>query len=57
MLREWAYAAIYATSSERTTALDGWLWRYNHLRPHGSLSRKTPSARLAELNNLHGSYT
>ena len=57
MLAEWAYGAIYGTSSERTAALDGWLWRYNHLRPHGSLSRKTPSARLAELNNVQGSYT
>ena len=57
MLGEWAYGAIYRTSSERTAALDGWLWRYNHLRPHGALSRKTPSARLAELNNVQGSYT
>jgi transposase InsO family protein len=57
MLGEWAYGAIYRTSSERTAALDGWLWRYNHLRPHGSLSRKTPSARLAELNNVQGSYS
>jgi transposase InsO family protein len=56
MLREWAYGAIYRTSTERTAALDGWLWRYNHLRPHGSLGRKTPSARLAELNNVPGSY-
>jgi transposase InsO family protein len=57
MLGEWAYGAIYRTSSERTAALDGWLWRYNHLRPHGSLSRKTPAARLAELNNVQGSYS
>jgi transposase InsO family protein len=57
LLAEWAYAAIYRTSSERTAALDGWLWRYNHLRPHGALGRKTPSARLAELNNAQGSYT
>jgi transposase InsO family protein len=56
MLGEWAYAAIYRTSTERTQALDGWLWRYNHLRPHGSLGRKTPSARLAELNNVQGPY-
>jgi transposase InsO family protein len=57
MLAEWAYGAIYAASSERTAALDGWLWRYNHLRPHGSLGRKTPSARLAELNNVQGPYS
>jgi transposase InsO family protein len=52
----WAYGAIYRTSSERTAALDGWLWRYNHERPHGSLGRKPPTARLAELNNALGSY-
>jgi transposase InsO family protein len=57
MLAEWAYGAIYRTSSERSAALDGWLWRYNHLRPHGSLGRKPPSARLAELNNVQGSYS
>ena len=36
MLGGWAYGAIYATSNERTAALDGWLWRYNHHRPHSS---------------------
>jgi transposase InsO family protein len=53
----WAYGAIYASSRERTAALDGWLWTYNHRRPHGSLSHKTPIARLNELNNLPGSYS
>jgi transposase InsO family protein len=57
MLGGWAYGAIYGSSAERTAALDGWLWRYNHERPHGSLGRRPPSARLAELNNLLGSYT
>jgi transposase InsO family protein len=52
----WAYGAIYGSSRERTAALDGWLWSYNHRRPHGSLSHKTPIARLNELNNLPGSY-
>jgi transposase InsO family protein len=56
MLGGWAYGAIYGSSAERTAALDGWLWRYNHERPHGSLGRKPPLARLAELNNLLGSY-
>jgi transposase InsO family protein len=56
MLGEWAYGAIYGTSSERTAALDGWLWRYNFRRKHGAIGRKPPSARLAELNNLLGSY-
>ena len=57
LLGGWAYGAIYGSSAERTAALDGWLWRYNHQRPHGSLGRKPPSARLAELNNVLGSYT
>jgi transposase InsO family protein len=57
LLAGWAYGAIYGTSAERTAALDGWLWTYNHRRPHGALSHKTPIARLTELNNLAGSYT
>ena len=57
LLAGWAYGAIYRDSPERTTALDGWLWTYNHRRPHGSLSHKTPIARLNELNNLAGSYS
>ena len=57
LLSGWAYGAIYCSSAERRAALDGWLWRYNHERPHGSLGRKPPAARLIELNNLLGSYT
>jgi transposase InsO family protein len=57
LLAGWAYGAIYATSRERAAALDGWLWTYNHRRPHGSLSHKSPIARLAELNNVPGSYS
>jgi transposase InsO family protein/transposase-like protein len=57
LLAGWAYGAIYGSSRERTAALDGWLWTYNHRRPHGALSHKTPIARLSELNNLAGSYT
>jgi len=59
MLGGWAYGAIYRHSKERTAALDGWLWAYNHQRPHRALNRQTPAARLTELNqnNLHRSYT
>ena len=57
LLGGWAYGAIYGTSGERTAALDGWLWTYNHRRPHGALSHKPPIARLNELNNLPGSYS
>jgi transposase InsO family protein len=57
LLGEWAYGAIYRNSAERTAALDGWLWIYNHRRRHGALGRRTPAARLAELNNPLGSYS
>jgi transposase InsO family protein len=57
LLAGWAYGAIYGSSAERTAALDGWLWTYNHRRPHGALSHKPPIARLTTLNNLAGSYS
>ena len=53
LLGGWAYGAIYSSSRERTAALHGWLWRYNHHRPHQALGRQTPITRL---NNLLGSY-
>jgi transposase InsO family protein len=54
LLNGWAYGAIYASSDERTTALDGWLYRYNHHRRHSAIGRQTPITRL---NNLLGTYT
>ena len=57
MLGGWTYGAIYRDSTERTNALPGWLELYNWRRPHGSLAKKPPGARLAELNNVIGSYT
>ena len=54
MLTGWAYAAIYASSTERTQALDGWVWHYNHHRPHSAIGREPPITRL---NNLLGSYS
>jgi transposase InsO family protein len=54
MIDGWAYGAIYRSSDERTAALDGWLWHYNHRRRHSALSRRTPAERL---NNLLGSYS
>jgi transposase InsO family protein len=56
LLAGWAYGPIYGTSAERTAALDGWLWTYNHRRPHGALGHKPPIARLDELNNVARSY-
>jgi transposase InsO family protein len=54
MLAGWAYGAIYGSSRERTTALDGWLWHYNHRRRHQAIERQTPITRL---NNLLGTYS
>jgi transposase InsO family protein len=53
MLAGWAYGAIYASSTERTAALDGWLWHYNHRRRHSALGHQPPITRL---NNLLGTY-
>jgi transposase InsO family protein len=55
MLGDWAYNGLtYGSSAERTRALDGWLWEYNHRRRHQALGRQTPITRL---NNLLGSYS
>jgi len=54
MLGGWAYGAIYGSSRERTAALDGWLFTYNHHRRHTAIGRQPPITRL---NNLLGSYT
>jgi len=56
MLGGWAYGAIYRDSVQRTAALSGWLEFYNWRRPHGSLAHRPPGTRLAELNNVAGSY-
>jgi transposase InsO family protein len=53
LLGGWAYGAIYRSSAERTAALDGWLWFYNHRRRHSAIGRQPPVSR----TNLLGSYT
>jgi transposase InsO family protein len=53
LINGWAYGAIYGSSHERTAALDGWLWHYNHRRRHSALSHQPPITR----TNLLGSYT
>jgi transposase InsO family protein len=57
LLGGWAYGAIYRNSSERTAALDGWLWHYNHQRQHSALGHKPPITRLNERTNPLGTYT
>jgi len=53
-LREWAYAAPYASSSERTKAMPAWLDDYNLVRPHSAHNGLAPWTRL---NNLLGNDT
>ena len=53
LINGWAYGAIYRSSLERTRALDGWLWHYNHRRRHSALGHQPPVSR----TNLLGSYT
>ena len=53
LLAGWAYGAIYRSSHQRTAALDGWLWYYNHQRRHSALGRQPPASR----TNLLGSYS
>ena len=52
LLNGWAYGAIYGSSRERTAALDGWLWHYNHRRRHSALGHQPPLSR----TNVLGSY-
>jgi transposase InsO family protein len=53
LLAGWAYGPIYGSSHERTRALDGWLWHYNHQRRHSALGHQAPISR----TNLLGSYS
>jgi transposase InsO family protein len=53
LLAGWAYGAIYRSSAERTAALDGWLWHYNHRRRHTALGHQPPVTR----TNVPGSYS
>jgi transposase InsO family protein len=53
LLAGWAYGALYRSSRERTAALDGWLWHYNHRRKHTALGHQPPVAR----TNALGSYS
>ena len=52
LLAGWAYGPIYGSSRDRTAALDGWLWHYNHRRRHSALGHQPPLNR----TNVLGSY-
>ena len=53
----WAYGGVYATNPQRRAALPGFLEHYNYRRPHRALNRQPPIQRLAERNNLAGTYS
>ncbi len=58
MLNECLYAAIYRDSGQRRAALEAWVDRYNHRRPHGSLKGQAPMTRLRQaMNNVLGAYS
>jgi transposase InsO family protein len=57
LTQRWAYGGVYATNPQRRAALPGFLDHYNYRRPHRSLDRQPPIQRLAERNNLTGTYT
>ncbi|MFZ0040653.1 MAG: integrase core domain-containing protein, partial [Solirubrobacteraceae bacterium] len=41
-------------STQRTAALDGWLWHYNYHRKHSALGHHPP---ITKVTNLLGTYT
>jgi hypothetical protein len=45
----WAYSAICTSSTERTAALDGWLWHYHHRRRRSALGHQPHITRLSNL--------
>jgi transposase InsO family protein len=46
---EWARAAVYDSSAERTAALAPWLHQYNHHRPHAALGGLPPVSRVTNV--------
>ncbi len=46
LMREWAYARRYRSSTQRNKTLAPWLNYYNRERPHGGIGYETPVARL-----------
>jgi transposase InsO family protein len=46
--RRWAYRYVFRTSAIRAASLRPWVTHYNHQRPHRSLGKRTPMARLRE---------
>jgi transposase InsO family protein len=49
LLREWAHARAYPSSSRRARALPSYLRWYNNQRPHSSLGARPPISRVSHL--------
>jgi transposase InsO family protein len=49
LLREWAYARGYRSSTNRARALPGYPRRYNRRRPHSALGARPPISRVSHL--------
>ncbi|HEY5612863.1 MAG TPA: integrase core domain-containing protein [Lysobacter sp.] len=48
--REWAYVATYTNSAHRQAALQPWMHRHNHHRPHSALGYQLPISRIPRSN-------
>ncbi len=46
--RRWAYRYTFRTSAIRAASLRAWVKHYNPTRPHRSLGKKPPMAKLRE---------
>jgi transposase InsO family protein len=54
LVREWAYARLYASNGERLAALPGFVDFYNQRRPHASLGGLSP---MDVVNNVRGDHS
>jgi len=57
MLRAGRTASPTTTTRSAFLALLGWIFNYNHRRPHGGLGGLPPISRVPGLNNVSGQYT
>ena len=54
LINGWAYRKPYESNGERLAALPGWLFNYNHRRPHGGIGGLPPISRVPSVNNVSG---
>ena len=52
LLREWAYAVLFASSAQRAAALHRWLHYYNWHRRHSALNGQPPISRVVSKDDL-----